>query len=50
MLIKTLDGEDNEALRECRKLNHELHSNIMHQNIFWKHIEYYHEIPSPTND
>ena len=31
--IKTLDGEDTEAQRECRKLNFELHGNVIHQNV-----------------
>ena len=31
--IKTLDGEDTEAQRECRKFNFEIHGNVMHQNV-----------------
>ena len=31
--IKTLDGEDTEAQRECRKFNFKLHGNVIHQNI-----------------
>ena len=31
--IKTLDGEDIEKQRQCRKLNFELHGNVMHQNV-----------------
>ena len=31
--IKTLDGEDTEAQRECRKFNFELHGNVIHQNV-----------------
>ena len=34
---KTLDGEDTEARRECRKLNFELHGNVIYQNFrLWK--------------
>ena len=37
ILIKTLDGEDTEAQRECWKLNFELHGNVIHQNVrLWK--------------
>ena len=31
--IKTLDGEDTEAQRECREFNFELHGNVIHQNV-----------------